>query len=173
MIRTFDLKTSYRPIKRLDSNQYMISWDYKEHLNPIEKENEETEYTDSIYASWVSKVLYLPTIQAIKDIILAYYNEQIDNKILSGFEWNGYKVWLSSENQFNYKAAYDLAVQTQGASLPVTFKFGSDTEPQYHIFTTLEDLHNFYTSAISYINTTLAEGWQIKDSIDWSKYEIK
>ena len=38
-------------------------------------------------------------------------------------------VWLSSENQFNYKAAYDLAVQTGGATLPVTFKFGTDEVP--------------------------------------------
>jgi hypothetical protein len=38
-------------------------------------------------------------------------------------------VWLSTENQFNYKAAFDLATQTGGKSLPVTFKFGSTNNP--------------------------------------------
>ena len=28
-------------------------------------------------------------------------------------------IWLSSENQFNYKVAYDLALQTNGANLPI------------------------------------------------------
>ena len=43
-----------------------------------------------------------------------WYNKQTDEKILSGFVWKGMKVWLSAENQFNYKAAFDLAMQTAG-----------------------------------------------------------
>ena len=74
------------------------------------------------------------------------------------------------ENQFNYKAAYDLAVQTNGASLPVTFKFG-DSSPVYHTFNTLEEISDFYTSALSYVNNMLADGWAKKDSLDWSEYE--
>ena len=111
------------------------------------------------------------TFSKIKEYILDYYNKQIDKKILNGFKWNGYDVWLSSENQFNYKAAYDLAVQTQGNTLPVTFKFGDSLNPQYHTFETLEEFTDFYTKAIKFINDTLAEGWQKKDSIDWSVYE--
>ena len=38
--------------------------------------------------------------------------------------WNNKRIWLSSENQFNYKVAYDLALQTNGANLPIIFKFG-------------------------------------------------
>ena len=41
-------------------------------------------------------------------------NDERDEKIVSGFVWRDMQVWLSSENQFNYKAAYDLAVQTKG-----------------------------------------------------------
>lgn len=111
-----------------------------------------------------------PTIEEVQDFVLGVENDKIDSAILSGFEWNGMKVWLSSENQFNYKAAYDLAVQTNGASLPVTFKFG-DTVPVYHTFETLEEISDFYTSALSYVNNTLAEGWARKDSLDWSEYE--
>ena len=111
-----------------------------------------------------------PTIEEVQDFVVGVENGKIDLAILSGFEWNGMKVWLSSENQFNYKAAYDLAVQTNGASLPVTFKFG-DSTPVYHTFETLEEISDFYTSAMSYVNKTLADGWSRKDSLDWSEYE--
>lgn len=112
-----------------------------------------------------------PTISQIKEIITAQINADIDLKILSGFVWNGMPVWLSTENQFNYKAAYDLAVQTGGATLPVRFKFGTDNNPQYHTFNDLEELTDFYTKALDFVNTTLNDGWDEKDSIDWSVYK--
>ena len=86
-----------------------------------------------------------PSGEIIRTVILGWYNEQIDREILSGFVYEGMPVWLSSENQFNYKAAYDLAVQTGGATLPVTFKFGTDEQPVYRTFETLEELTDFYT----------------------------
>jgi hypothetical protein len=69
------------------------------------------------------------------------------------------QVWLSTENQFNYKAAYDLAVQTQGATLPVMFKFGTTDKPVYYTFEDMETFTDFYTKAIHYVNTNLSEGW--------------
>ena len=112
-----------------------------------------------------------PTSEEVKSIVLPYYNREIDNSILSGMEYEGAMVWLSTENQFNYKAAYDLAVQTEGQSLPVTFKFGTDDEPKYREFTTLEELSDFYRKSISYVLTTLQEGWKKKDSFDVTLYE--
>lgn len=111
-----------------------------------------------------------PTIAEVRSVILAWHNEEIDAKILKGYTWNGMAVWLSSENQFNYKAAYDLAVQTEGASLPVTFKFGTDETPVYHEFTTLTELTEFYTGALGWVTQCLSDGWQTKDAIDWSGY---
>ena len=113
-----------------------------------------------------------PSIEQIKDLVYDWYNKQTDEKILSGFVWKGMKVWLSSENQFNYKAAFDVAMQTAGQSLPVKFKFGTSSEPVYYIFNNLAELTDFYTSAMSYINTTLDEGWSKKDSINWNKYQV-
>ena len=129
-------------------------------------------------------------IDIIKKAITDDINKQTDEKILNGFVWNDNPVWLSSENQFNFKAAYDLAIQTNGASLPVKFKIGETPvtyvnkgteeepiwvkeggEPIYHIFETVEDLADFYTKAVAHINNCLNEGWQKKDSIDWSEYE--
>ena len=107
----------------------------------------------------------------IKNIITNYYNKLIDQSILSGLVWNGMKVWLSNENQFNYKVAYDLAVQTNGATLPIVFKFGDDEEPVYYEFKTLEDLSNFYITSINYVQTVLQEGWNKKDKINWDFYK--
>ncbi len=115
--------------------------------------------------------LHRPSLDEIKQSILTKINEEIDEKIVGGFEWQGQSVWLSSENQFNYKAAYDLAVQSGGATLPVVFKFGTTESPTYHEFTTLEELSDFYTKAMKHISDTLAEGWRAKDEFDWSVYK--
>lgn len=110
-----------------------------------------------------------PTKEELKKVIDAHVNELTDQKILSGFVWNGKPVWLSSENQFNFKAAYDLAVQTSGESLPVKFKLGEDAEgnPVYHTFKAMSAFSEFYTSAIAFINQTLNEGWEEKDNVDY------
>ena len=102
--------------------------------------------------------------------VLTEINKRTDRLILSGFVWKGVPVWLSMENQLNYKTAYDLAVQTNGQVLP-TFKFGTTESPVYYKFESLEDLKDFYISAMSYITDTLATGCQEKDKIDWTVYE--
>ena len=130
--------------------------------------------------------IYLPkkqtpqlNLQVVKDAIIADINARTDEKIISGFVWepaaggDPIPVWLSTENQFNFKSAYDLAVQKDGATLPVTFKMGEDAEgnPVYHTFETMEDADDFYVKAVAYINQTLADGWAEKDGIDWEPYE--
>lgn len=112
-----------------------------------------------------------PNINDIRQAVLDGVNRMIDDKIISGFVWNGMPVWLSGENQFNYKAAYDLAVQTGGRTLPVVFKFGDAENPVYHQFTTQEALSDFYTKAMQFISDTLSAGWAMKDTINWSGYE--
>lgn len=112
-----------------------------------------------------------PTLEDIKHIVLGWYDAEVDKRILSGFRFEEAMVWLSRENQFNYKVAYDLAVQTSGASLPVTFKFGTTEEPIYRAFSTLEDLQSFYLGSVKYVESVLSEGWQAKDKIDWTVYE--
>ena len=113
-----------------------------------------------------------PTIEEIKHLVIGYYNSEIDRKILCGFEYEGMAVWLSQENQFNYKAAYDLAVQTNGGNLPLAFKFGTDEEPFYQEFADLESLTAFYLSTMAFVQQTLQEGWAKKDSFDWKSYEV-
>lgn len=115
---------------------------------------------------------HLPTTDEIRAVINAYYNAETDAAILSGFRFNDIPVWLSSENQFNFKAAFDLAVQTEGKTLPVKFKLGTDAEPVYYEFTTVEELTEFYTGAIAYIQKCLEDGWKKKDAVDYSVYTL-
>ena len=96
-------------------NKWRVRWDVHE------KEDGQADYMEAEFD-------HKPTAEEIKAAVIGWYNEQTDQTILSGFEYEGSMVWLSAENQFNYKAAYDLAVQTDGETLPVKFKFGRDHE---------------------------------------------
>ena len=146
-------------------NKYRVRWDILPYYNAN---------GENMGVSFVEKeFLYKPSMKEIKDTILGWMNEQIDARIVSGFVWRDMAVWLSSENQFNYKAAYDLAVQTNGVNLPTVFKFGSTEEPVYYKFDTLEELSDFYLKAMKYINEQLATGWYEKDNVDWSGYEAE
>ncbi len=113
-----------------------------------------------------------PTENEIRDVIVKQINANTDEKILTGFVWQDKKVWLSTENEFNFKAAYDLAVQTGGATLPVKFKLSEDGSglPVYHTFTKLSEFTDFYAKAIAFVNLTLNEGWLEKDSIDMTNF---
>ena len=103
--------------------------------------------------------------------MIKYHIDQTDQKILSGLTYQNQMVWLSAENQANYKAAYDLAVQTQGENLPYKVKLGSEDEPSYREFSSLQDFKAFYLSIQRHIDTAIQEGWAKKDAIDWSQYQ--
>lgn len=145
--------------------KYRVRWDIQ---------SETGEDADKQLVSYYETEIVMlrkPNINDIKQAVLEGVNQMIYEKILSGFVWNDMPVWLSSENQFNYKAAYDLSVLTGGQTLPVLFKFGDTENPIYHQFTTHEELSDFYIKAIQFISDTLSAGWIMKDSINWSEYE--
>jgi len=157
------LKTDFAPLRN-DGTQIVICYGLKK--------------VDGKIYEWHE--IYLPKTQnanlsldIVKTAILNDINHRTDEKILSGLVWKGNPVWLSQENQFNFKAAYDLAVQTQGATLPVTFKLGEqeDGTPVYYTFSTMEDSNDFYTAAVNHIHQSVADGWLEKDGIEWSPYE--
>jgi hypothetical protein len=125
------------------------------------------------YLSRTVTLDHYPTMADIRQAVCDAIDERTEAKIIDGFVWNGKPVWLSKENQFNFKAAYDLAVQTGGESLPVKYKLGQDAErkPVYHTFNSMNAFTDFYTKAIAYIQQCLNEGWAEKDSVDWTPYE--
>lgn len=144
------------------SNKWVIRWDV------VEKISDETtsyQYQEQIFDR-------KPSLDEIKSLIVSYYNKKCDLEILMGLKFEGNLVWLSSENQFNYKSAFDFAFQTNGANLPTTFKFGTDESPVYRVFDTVEDLQGFIIQVMTHISTTLTKYWNIKDNIDWSVYEL-
>jgi hypothetical protein len=163
-------KTQYQPIKKVNDSNVIIMWDYK----PVNKVNAKGEIVETPLAVWKEHHFnHIPSLNEVKNIILTYYNQLIDQHRLSGLTWNNMQIWLSTENQFNYKVAYDLAVQTSGATLPLIFKFGDDENVIYYEFKTLDELYDFYIASINHVQFTLAEGWKKKDSINWCLYEIK
>lgn len=141
-------------------NKWRVRWDVQEH------EDGSADYMEAEFA-------HKPTDEEIKAAVIGWYNQQTDQTILSGFEYEGSMVWLSAENQFNYKAAYDLAVQSNGTTLPVKFKFGTDDAPVYRVFDQLADLTDFYTKAMRHIQNTLDAGWQKKDAFSLAQYQTE
>lgn len=114
-----------------------------------------------------------PTLQRIRDAITADINERTRQRILSMLVWNGKPVWLSTENQMDWKAAFDRALQTEGANLPVKFKLGEadDGSPVYHTFNSMNAFADFNDTWQRHIQQCLADGWAMKDGMDWSVYE--
>ena len=162
MARIVDKKINYIPF-RIIGLSATICFDYE----PLLKDGVDTDF-----ASWrMHTFVIIPSMKELKEFILEEINKDVDKAILTGFKWKDIPIWLSAENQFNYKAAYDLAVQTNGVNLPITFKFGTANEPIYYRFETMEELQDFYIKAITYINEQLIIGWNKKDSVDWSVYE--
>ena len=161
MIRVTNINEKYIPIARRGRG-VTIAFDYE----PMRDSDKVGTWTVHTFDS-------VPSFTQIQTFITSAINKRTDELILSGFTWNGMQVWLSSENQFNYKAAYDLAVQTNGANLPTVFKFGDNANPVYHKFDTVEELSDFYIKAMSYINNCLAIGWAKKDAIDWEQYKLQ
>lgn len=122
--------------------------------------------------NWRKRYDHKPTVAEIKNDVETLINGETEKKILSGFEWRGIKVWLSLENQINFKAAYDLAVQTDGDTLPKKLKLGEDDEgrPMYHLFESVSEFTEFYKSAVEYIEKTIQEGWEQKDGVNYGEY---
>ena len=181
MFRNCGPKENYVESFNYNDELVVIKWDKEPIMIPVfDQEGEPTgEYIeDPDNVSWMEeRYSYRPCLDEIKSMILDYFNDETDRKILTGFIWTPasgvpINVYLSAENQFDYKAAYDLAFQTNGATLPFTLKFGEVDAPQYYDFTTLEDFSDFIHKCFSFINQTVHDGWDKKDSIDWTKYEL-
>ena len=104
-----------------------------------------------------------PSLDQIKEAVLADINQRVKAKIIGGFVWTGINVWLSTENQINFVQAI----------APVTLKIGENEEGEavYQQFDTQEELKAFADACILWRQQCLQEGWQRKDGIDWTPYE--
>lgn len=197
-------ESSISIIEALGNGEWAVRWDFKPKLDSEGRETGVNWYEEEI-------LFHIPQLDEIKELITNWQNKQVDGAILQGCRWNGMPIWLSMENQFNYKSIFDLAAMTEPqvkawdaghpdlagkdytvqtvtdengvtfevpvptgrpqSVLPVQFKFGTDDEPKYHTFTTLEELTEFYTYTMAYIQGCYTSGWAKKDSFDYSLYE--
>lgn len=140
-------------------NTYIIRWNIE-----IDQKDNKATYMEHTLKG-------VPTIEEIKSLIIDWYNKQIEKTIIEGFKWNDMDIWLSKENQINYKFIYDL-INKNSSALPILLKFSKNNNDVYYQFTDVQEYNSFYNSMIQYIYTTIKEGWDKKRSIDWDKYVI-
>jgi hypothetical protein len=135
---------------------WVIRWNKREETNKDLGGREET------VTRWEEEVFdHKPELSEIKTVIEEYFNTEVQKKIFSGFTWEDKTVWLTQENQINYKSLYDLQGEVN------TIKVG---ENDFITFNTFEEYKEFYLAAIKFIKDTLAECWKKKDSFDYTPY---
>lgn len=114
---------------------------------------------------------YKPSLEEIKKDVMSVLNEKIEEEIISGFKWEDATVWLTVENQSNYFRSFVMCVLTEGATLPITFKIGTDDNPKLVTFNSLEELQPFIVGAFKHIHDTLERGWRTKyQETNWEVY---
>lgn len=101
-------ENSVNLVEALGEGQWAVRWDFKPKFNEQGEETGINWYEEEIY-------FHIPQLDEIKEAIVNWQNRQTDAAILQGFRWSDMMVWLSMENQFNYKSVFDLATMTSQA----------------------------------------------------------
>ena len=130
---------------------------------------------------YAMQILGLPVTERFKEeerqMSIKRIDAQTDLKILTGYQWTvlhgdhagqTVNVWLSTENQANYKAKHDLALAYPHlVTFPIRFKISEDAEKKaiYEEFQDISELATFYLGGVSYIEHCLDEGWKEKDAV--------
>lgn len=164
MIRLRSKKQYFKPVDVISENTVRLSFDYE----PIFIDGVETDYAVWTEAEYHGDL----TLSSIKKFIMDEMDKCIDQLILTGFYWKDKMVWLSIENQLNYKAAFDISVHQKGTYTPFTIKMGDGEYTEYYTFDTAEQLSAFYVAYNKYITDVVSSGWERKGTIDWELYKI-
>ncbi len=115
-------------------------------------------------AEWMEQDFdHRPTADEITELYASMVDDEVQREIVTGFIYNGNPVWLSTENQMNFRSA---------PTVPVRFKLGEDGEgcPVYHTFTTQKELTAFNKAVADHIAACLNDGWTRKDAFDVEPY---
>lgn len=169
-MRVTNKKTYFQHYKIINNKNVVIMWDY----TPILKKTTNGDIVETSLSNWEEYMFnYIPTLKEIQTIILDYYNKKINDEIYSGCIWKNINIWLSIENQLNFKVIYDITNQTNGLNLPITVKLSGTDKPIYYEFKTIEEVSDFYLTTIKHIQNTLLKGRLKKDTIDWENYTPK
>ena len=170
--------TDYKPITKLSNGKYLVCFDKVEILyNETTLVNSKVVNTGKkLHTGDCTFRSFIIDDNSSTNLIVNEINKIIDEEtaynIINSCLWNGYNIYLSKENQMNYKNAFDLAVTTNGESLPVTFKFKKKGKSTYYTFDTVAELKDFYLKINKHINDCLALGWSRKDKVNPEDYNI-
>lgn len=168
----------YKPIVKLSNGQYLVNFNkVSQFVEEKIMKNSRLVGTGKMvptgFATWKSMIFETkPSVKLIQNTIFEIINSNVQKCIKNGFKWNGYSVNLSLENQMNYKNAFDLALATNGESLPVTFKFEKNGKAEYYTFDAVSELKDFYMKVNNHIAKCLENGWKEKDKFNAADYII-
>lgn len=114
---------------------------------------------------WKKDYDHRPTMAEVKTDIEELINEQVQERIRRGIVYETMPVFLSEENQLNFRCV---------PTVPVRFKLGefSDGKPAYRVFETREELADFNEAIANHIAQCLNTGWDEKDAVDYSAYGL-
>ena len=87
-------------VQALPEGKWAVRWNFEPKLDEEGNETEVNQYIEHLF-NWI------PSIEDIQQVIIAWYNKQTDNRIKHGFKYKGIEVYLNEENKFNYKAITD------------------------------------------------------------------
>lgn len=156
-------------------------WYLAYNLQPVSSDaTAQTDATEPLYSYQWHIFDHRPTHSEVCDFLYGAINDACDEAILTGGSYTTLedeprtcRLWLNQQNQFNWKALYDMAGRSSGANLPAILKLGiSDEDAYYYRITTMRQLEHFILSVFKYISSTLATCWDAKQRLDLSPYTI-
>jgi hypothetical protein len=167
---------NFKLVNKLDDDRYII------HYNAIKLVEDEKKFKNSAFVktgrkiptgfteSWALITSSKPSIFKIVELITNDINKIVAEKILNGMKWNGYTVWLTSENQKNYADWYNLAINEE--SIPtLTAKFTKNNKNVYYEFSNKDEIKSLYIGMVKHINDTVNWGRKMKDNINIDEYK--
>ncbi len=145
---------AYNSLHRLSEEHYVLFYGF----------GRDPKMGDAAYR-WRKDYDHRPTMAEVKSDIEDLINEQVQERIRTGMEYETMPVWLSEENQLNFRSV---------PRVPARFKIGeyADGTSAYRVFETREELAEFNEAVANHIAQCLNAGWDEKDAVDYSVYEI-
>ena len=152
--------SQFKPLIYNDkSNKYIVSWG----LTNI----------GGINYKWNYEIFdKKPSINTIKKTINNYINSQTRYCIENKFRWNDMSIYLSIENQIDYKLLFDTTTLLEGSNLPAKVKFKINGESIYYNFETIEDMKDFIIAMNNHIRACLEVGNKAKEEINYDDYVL-
>ena len=116
--------------------------------------------------SYRHKFDHNPSLEEVREYVLAAIDMDTKEKIINGLKYDGYKINLSVENQLNY------AMFKSMGKYPVVIKVEDASGNDMTISLTKDNYAAFYSSVQNHIKECLQSCWQEKTNLDLSCYSI-